>query len=108
MFLSGIRIVTKRKQAFRNLCKNPTQENVVEYKRCRAVAKKTIKNAKRTCRRAFCDKLGSNTPVRQIWARIHKMSGKVVRAKMPVLNDGETEIVNKGKADMCVICSRCS
>ncbi len=38
--------MTKRKQAFRNFCKNPTQENVVEYKRCRAVAKKTMKKEK--------------------------------------------------------------
>lgn len=64
--------VKKRKQAFKTLRRNHTQENVIFLKQCRAVARKTVKDSKKRSWRSFCGTLGPDTPVREVWSRIHK------------------------------------
>lgn len=87
-------MVRERKKAFKILRSNPTQDNSIYFKLCRAKARKTVKEAKRKCWRDFCGTLGSDTPVRQVWSRIHKMSGKMVKSLMPALSDGCSDVVN--------------
>ena len=78
-------------------------ENIVEYKRLRAVARKVIKEEKRNSWRAFCEQIGPETPLGQLWSAVHKMSGVYKKRSMPVLQKGEVEAVsNKEKADMLV------
>lgn len=94
--------VKKRKVAFRRVREFPTQENVIEYKKCRAAARKIIKAERRTSWRNFCGTLGPDTPSVQLWKRIRRMAGKGVTSTIPVLTDGQKEAVNnKEKADMC-------
>lgn len=76
------------KKAFKLLRRNPTQDNSIYFKHGRAKARKIIKEAKRKCWRDFFGTLGPDTPVRQVWSRIHKMCGKMVRSIMPALSDG--------------------
>ena len=95
--------VKKRNEAFRELRRNVSLENVIYFKQCRASARRTIKEAKNNCWRTFCGTLGPETPVKQVWARIHRMSGKVVKATMPVLKSRDAEAVSAiEKASMCV------
>lgn len=95
--------VKKRNLAFRTLRRNITQENVIYFKQCRASARRTIKEAKKNCWRTFCGTLGPQTPAKQVWARIHRMSGKVVKATMPVLKNKDIEAASSiEKANMCV------
>lgn len=97
------KVVKKTKEAFRRLRKNPTQENAIEFKRCRAMARKIIKAEKKKSWRVFCSTLCPNTPVKQIWSRIHKMSGKIVNSSISVLKDGGVAAVSsKEKADVFV------
>ena len=99
--------VKMRTQAFKNLHRCPIQENVICFKQCRALARETIKEAKKKSWRSLCGTLGPDTPERQVWSRINKISGKVVRSTMPALNDGGAEAVkNKEKASMCVKASQ--
>lgn len=94
--------VKERNRAFRTLRRNVTQENVIYYKQCRASARRIIKEPKRTCWRRFCGTLGPDTPTKHVWARIHRMSGKVAKVTMPVLKSEDIEAVNAiEKANMC-------
>ena len=95
--------VRNRNRAYSKLKKYPMLENVVEYKRLRAVARKVIKGEKRNSWRAFCEQIGPETPVGQLWSAVHKMSGKYKSRSIPVLLKGGIEAVsNKEKADMLV------
>lgn len=94
--------IGKRKQAFRTLRKNPTEKNLIEFKKCRALARKIIKSEKKKSWRTYCGTINHNTPVKQVWSRIHKMSGKTFNLSFPVLKNGSSEAVfSKDKADMC-------
>ena len=77
--------------------------NSTEYKRLRAVARRVIKEARKCSWRKFCCTLGPETPVRQLWSAVRKLSGVYKSRSIPVLQKGEIVAVsNKEKADMFV------
>ncbi|KAL7390520.1 hypothetical protein ABVT39_022758 [Epinephelus coioides] len=95
--------VRKRNKAYRKLRKYPMSDNVIEYKRLRALARKVVKEEKRSSWRKYCDTIGPETPVGQLWSAVYKMSGAYRKRAIPVLQKGEVEAVSKkGKADMLV------
>ena len=54
-------VVKKRKECFRNYKLNPNMDNLLQYKKSDAFAKKIIKEAKRESWRSFCLSLNQNS-----------------------------------------------
>lgn len=93
--------IKDRNPAFRFLRKNLNQDNLIDYQRKRAIARKVIKSSKKNAWRQFCSSIGREVKLGDIWAMIKKMSGKRKAVKIPVLIDGEyMAITNKEKAEL--------
>ena len=69
------KIVAQRRRARKNMERNPTIANIIEYKRTAAKAKRIIKSTKKNTWRKFCSSLTSDTPPQQIWNMIKSMTG---------------------------------
>ena len=82
--------IKSRNKAFRRLKGNHRFENLIEYKRSQANVRRTIKNARKTCWRNFCNSVGRETELGQIWGMIKKMNGVKREYGYPVLKVGET------------------
>lgn len=82
--------IKERNHAFRILIKHLSQDNLIDYQRKKARA-----------RRQFCSSIGCEVQIGDIWSMIKKMSGKRKSVNIPVLRDGEyTAITKKEKADL--------
>lgn len=83
--------------AYRRMRKCLIFINAMEYMHLRAVARRVIKDTK-------SNTLGPETPVRQLWSAVCKMSGIHKRRSIPVLQRGDVEAVsNKKKKQICVL-----
>ena len=93
--------IKDRKKSLNKFKRYPTQENLFEYKRLAAKAKRTIKKAKRDSWQQYVNKLNSQTPIKKTWSMIRKISGKNVTSPIKYLQgeDGPirdlNEITNK-------------
>jgi len=81
--------IKNRNNAFRILRKHLSQDNLVDYQRKRAMARKIIKASKKNAWRQFCSSIGREVNLSDIWAMIKKMSGKRKTIKIPVLIEGK-------------------
>lgn len=50
-------------------------QHFIQYKKARAVVRRTVRQAKRTSWRKFCDEIGRTTPVRDVWGMMNRMGG---------------------------------
>ena len=95
------RAIRDRNRAFRVLRRQLNQDNIIDYQKKRALARKVIKTAKKNTWRKFCSSIGREVQLGDIWSMIKKMSGKRKYNKIPVLIDGDFQaITNKEKADL--------
>ena len=62
-----------------------TEENIIEYKRCRAKFRRMIKFARRCSWTKFVSSISSKTPQSVIWKKIQKIAGKYNLGPTPVL-----------------------
>ncbi len=62
---------------------------MIMYKKTQAKTRKIIREVKKEYWRMFCDEIGKNTPVEEVWNMIKKMSGVRREYDYPVLNIGE-------------------
>uniref|UniRef100_A0A3P9LEU6 Reverse transcriptase domain-containing protein n=1 Tax=Oryzias latipes TaxID=8090 RepID=A0A3P9LEU6_ORYLA len=93
--------VKNRNKGLKLLKRTHTYENLLNYKRLCAQARRTIKKEKREYWRAFCDKIGRTTPVNTVWGMIRKMKGIRRELQYPVLKMGDDlAISDMGKAEM--------
>ena len=93
--------IKSRNKAFRELRKNLSQDNVIEYQKKRAIARRTIKSSKRKAWRDFCSTIGREVEIGKVWAMFKKMSGKTANTKIPVLTEErKMAITNKEKANL--------
>lgn len=70
------RAIRERNKAFRELKKNMTHENIIEYQRKRAVARRTVKCVKKKTWREFCSTIGRGVMLGDVWSMFKQMSGK--------------------------------
>lgn len=78
-----------------------SQDNLIDYQRKKAKARKIIKSSNKNAWRQFCSAIGSEIDLNDVWSMIKKMTGKRKSVKIPVLVDGEyLAITNKEKADL--------
>ena len=80
--------------------RRPTISNIIEYKRCVAKAKRSIKVAKRTTWREFCNTLTSETPCKVVWEMIKKMNGNSIPKNIQIEEHGIPVFNNKDKANI--------
>ena len=76
-FNSECKKAVKARQNAMDKCRvNPTSDNINEYKKCRAKARKVIKENKRNSWHEYVSKLNVKTPAKKVWEMIRKISGK--------------------------------
>lgn len=80
--------VKGKKKAFTILKKMHNWENILIYKKTQAETRRTIKEVKKEHWRSFCEEIGKNTPIEEVWSMIKKMSGIQREYDYPVLNIG--------------------
>jgi len=67
------------------LISQPSQENLINYKRCQAQVKREVKAAKEASWRKFCSNITSDTPIAKLWGQIRKLQTPFTRKSQPFL-----------------------
>ena len=83
-----------RKRAFKMFDRRSTTDNLIAFKKARAVARRTIKEAKAVSWRNYVNSLNRFTPVTQVWTRIKRIAGQCNSVPLPVLKVSGTDITN--------------
>ena len=91
--------VARRKRAKSALFKEPTETNLINYKRLEAKAKNIIRKKKRESWQKYIEEIDSETPIRNVYRRIRAMNGLATSYELP-LKDLECSI--QERADMLV------
>lgn len=68
--------VDERKKCFLLYKSNPTSENLINYKKSDALAKRTIKKAKTDSWKSYCNSLNKNTPVKEVWNKVNSFRNR--------------------------------
>ena len=69
-------IVKERKSAFKESRDVPSPENIRKYQIIRAKCRRVIKRKKRSSWRQYVSSVNSQTPIKKVWERIRKITGK--------------------------------
>lgn len=77
--------IRARRRAFRAFNRNCSVDNMIAFKKARAVARRTKQEAKRKSWREYIGKLNCFTPVSQVWSQIKTISGRYSSSPPPVL-----------------------
>ncbi len=84
------RAVSARKKALARLRHYTTVDNLIEYKRCRVKARRTIVESKNASWRAYVSSLNCHTPPRLVWRKIRQIRGHSLPNTVPgLLKNGE-------------------
>lgn len=93
--------VKRKRKAFKILRKTHNWENMIIYKKAQAETRRTIREMKKKYWRSYCEEIGKNTPIEEVWSMIKKMSGLRREYEYPVLCIGEEiAISDEEKAEM--------
>ena len=85
--------IRARRRAFRVFDRMSTAENLVAFRKARARARRTIKEAKRISWMKYVSQLNRFTPTSQVWSQIKRISGKFSSAPLPVLTIGNQTVL---------------
>jgi len=96
------------KTAFRNRNRARNKMNrtknindIIEYKRLKAIAQRVIRQTARQHWQSFCDTLHSHTRLGTVWNMARKMNGtKSNPTSIPLIQDGNVVQLNKDKAEV--------
>ncbi|KAI5756494.1 hypothetical protein M8J77_025486 [Diaphorina citri] len=67
--------IKERNKAFRNYRRNKTVENLIAYKKQRALVKRTVIESKRKSWMNFASSISSSTPTTVVWNRLKRIDG---------------------------------
>ena len=67
--------VRDRKKSLRRFFRQPSHANLINFKIKRAIARRTIKEARRNCWRQYVSSISSRTPLNQVWDKIRRIKG---------------------------------
>lgn len=65
-----------RRKALRKVQRNPTTENLIHFRRMRAIARRTFKQSRLQSWHSYVSRLSPQTPTRQIWNMIRALEKK--------------------------------
>ena len=80
--------IRDRNRAFRQLKLHHTLSVLIEYNKARAVVRKVVKSAKKSHWREYCNSIGRETQISEVWRVLKKMSGVSQSFRMPPLKRG--------------------
>ena len=92
--------VRRRRTAWNKWKRYPTIENLISYKKCEAISKRTIKKAKTEAWDNHCNQLSFNSRVGETWRFLKAMEGKASSRNIPLSKDGQPLTTNKDKANL--------
>ena len=73
---------------------------MIAYKRAHAIARKTIKTAKKKDWEKFCNEINYHTPSKVIWNQIKRINKIQSNRSIPILKNNDTDIItDKQKAN---------
>lgn len=78
--------VKNKKKALNVLKRSCLPQHLIDYKRKRAIARRTIREAKKQSWQKFCEGICSQTSTKKVWNKIKKISPKNISNNIPVLN----------------------
>ena len=81
------RAIARRRRARKAMERRPTIQNIIEYKRYAAKAKRCIKKAKKETWRKFCNSITPETPTKEVWNMIRKMNGNSIPRNITLIED---------------------
>ena len=67
--------IAKKKRAFNVFRRNPSNENLICFKRLRAQARRLILESKRSSWKLFVEDITVNTPTADVWKKVRAISG---------------------------------
>lgn len=85
--------VKDRNRAFKRLRATLTMNNLMEYQRKKALARKVIKEAKKESWRQFCSTIGKETTLNKMWMMVKKMIGKY-KPPRSCIKEGQNEAIS--------------
>merc|ERR1711867_149739 len=85
------RDIKAREKALEKFKKQPTLENMIEKKKKKAVARRTVRKAKRESWREYVTTLNRESTSKQVWGRIARIQHKGARSPISILEDGNLE-----------------
>ena len=102
--------IRARKRAFRKFDRRSTTENLIAFKKARAFARRTIREAKAVSWRTYVSSLNRFTPTTQIWTRIKRIAGRFSSVPLPVLRVNNTDVTHPSDVAEEIgraLCERC-
>lgn len=95
--------VAHRNREIKKAKKRLKFKDYINYKRAQAMVRRVIRTAKRTHWREFCNRIGEEIDINDLWAMIRKMGGIQRNYNIPVLvNNDKIAVSDKEKAKMLV------
>lgn len=87
--------IRNRRRALRTFKRSPTEFNLIEFKKCRAKAKITIKIAKIQCWQSFVASMGPSTTDRELWTKIKRVTGQYKCNQINTFTKRDGEIISE-------------
>lgn len=82
------------KHAFYSYKRHPTTENLINYKKHRALARKTLKESKRETWSNFITTMTCHTPIKIIWDKIKRIRGTNIPSTVTSLIDENNQQIS--------------
>jgi hypothetical protein len=92
--------VRNRRRARRALEKHPTQANLIEYKRCQAIARNCVLKRKGSYQREFLSKITYTTPIGVAWRKVRLLRSRCIMPAYPLMDDGNLLHTTLAKANL--------
>ena len=89
--------IKKRNAAYRRYQNNPDPDNAIRVRLFRAKCRRTIKSRKRASWRQYVSSINSNTPIKKVWTKIRKITGKTKTKVLQHVKDKNGQIVTGTK-----------
>nr|CAI5861245.1 unnamed protein product [Callosobruchus analis] len=77
--------IKQQRSALKRFRRNPTIQNMINFKKARAKARRTIMSSKKSSFQHFVSTITPETTTKEIWDKIRAISGKRFPIEMPIL-----------------------
>lgn len=93
--------IKDRNKAFKKVKRTFIFDDLILYKKAQANVRRVIRDAKKNYWRNYCNSIGDEVDISEVWGMIRKMGGFKRNFGIPVLNNGERiAVTNADKAEM--------
>ena len=87
-------MIRARNRAFKRFDRSSTTDNLIAYRKARALARRTMNEEKVASWRNYIGSLNRFTPTTQVWTRIKRISGRCSSSPLPVLRVNNSDIIH--------------